>query len=130
MYIILVTYESYIASYGPRDFNCIASSSRSLTCTWNHPQTDEYSLDHYRISYRLADGFDYYPDYGVDLGSRLLSSDDTQYLITNLLPYGGYFIELSTTLTSIMLPQDEVVTFSTTIGITDAESKNIPKFYV
>ena len=114
-------------------FNCVASSSKSLTCMWSHPQTDEYVVDHYRIRHRLADGFNYYPGYGTELGSIDLSPDSIQYMITNLLPYGGYLVELSAVLIpleelgsgdqQLIMSQDEVIAASSTISITDAEGK-------
>ena len=76
---------------------CTAVSSSSLSCTWSTPVLIEHTIASYQLSYRLADGFDYYPDYGETLGSVDLGPDISQQSINDLLPYGGYQVELKTT---------------------------------
>ena len=65
-------------------------------CSWNHPilPTDDYYIDGYTLSYRLADGFDYYPGYGTTLNTISIDSETQQYLIEGLRPYAGYNIQL------------------------------------
>ena len=76
---------------------CTAVSSSSLSCTWSTPVLIEHTITSYQLSYRLADGFDYYPGYGETLGSVDLGPDISQQSINDLLPYGGYQVELKTT---------------------------------
>lgn len=74
---------------------CPPGDSSTLNCTWQAPAlTDHYSILDYELTYKLADGFDYYPGYGDILGMTVFSSAVQQYILTGLQPYGGYFIKL------------------------------------
>ena len=76
---------------------CTTVNSSSLSCTWSTPVLINHNITSYQLSYRLADGFDYYDDYGETLGSFDLGPDVLQQSINDLLPYGGYQVELKTT---------------------------------
>ena len=109
----------------------MAKSATSFYCTWFPPQNLNYDVQSYSISYRLADGFDYYPGYGKTLGTIKLQSSTLEYSITGLQPYGGYIIELE----AFLLPTigsgysgsqpfvlDEIKRAATTIAVTHPES--------
>ena len=87
---------SRLDDYAVRDYRCLSHTSDILHCTWQHPvPPDEYYISEYQLAYRLADGFDYYPGYGMDLQRINLSPMVNEYTIDKgLLPYGGYVIEL------------------------------------
>ena len=66
--------------------------SENLSCSWN--TFEDYIITGCTLFYRLADGFDYYPGYGTELGRVNLSSMITRYTIEGLRPYAGYIVEL------------------------------------
>ena len=77
---------------------CLAVTSEILSCSWKHPETADYYVTEYQLKYRLADGFDYYPGYGEELGEVDFPPDIQYYDISGLLPYGGYIVELKSIL--------------------------------
>lgn len=121
----------------PKNLSCAATSTSSLHCTWLPSEVDvdlDFQIKNYTISYKLADGFDYYPGYGTTLGSiSILPSITLEYSITDLQPYGGYIIELETFLFPIIesgysgssteLNSDDVISL-TTVTLTNPEGKN------
>lgn len=78
----------------PQDLKCAPESSVALYCTWSPPVTVDHEVQGYTLSYKLFDGFDYYPNYGTTLGVILLQSETMEYFINGLVPYGGYVIEV------------------------------------
>ena len=81
--------------YSVTSYECLSVSSDSLSCSWDHPvPPNDYYIEGYQISYRLADGFDYYPGYGTVLNRISLSSMIDQYTIIELRPYTGYIVVL------------------------------------
>ena len=81
--------------YSVTSYECLSVSSDSLLCSWDHPVLpDDYYIEGYQISYRLADGFDYYPGYGTVLNRISLSSMIDQYTVIGLRPYTGYIVVL------------------------------------
>jgi receptor-type tyrosine-protein phosphatase Q len=86
----------------PDNFHCDVLSSSGLLCRWDPPFLLDHEVLYYQISYRLADGFDYYSDYGEVLDTDILSPETRQYPINNLLPYAGYQVELTVTLSPIL----------------------------
>ncbi|XP_019848636.1 PREDICTED: phosphatidylinositol phosphatase PTPRQ-like [Amphimedon queenslandica] len=118
-------------SNSPKNFTCLAKSATSLKCTWLPPENLNYYVESYNISYRLAEGFDYYPGYGKALGTVNLHSPALEYGITGLQPYGGYIVELE----AFLLPTigsgysgsqpfalDEIKGAVTTIAVTNPET--------
>ena len=81
-------------NYAPQDFTCTAVSSVAINCTWNHPDVSDYFVLWYAITYKLADGFDYYLTYGEIIMSQNLTSETNEMIISSLQPYGGYVVEL------------------------------------
>ncbi len=82
------------------NYECLSVSSDSLLCSWDHPvPPDDYYIAGYQISYKLADGFDYYPGYGTVLSRTSLSSMIHQYTIDGLGSYAGYIVELECIIT-------------------------------
>ena len=77
---------------------CLAVTSEILSCSWKHPETADYYVTEYQLKYRLADGFDYYPGYGEELGEVDFPPNIQHYFISGLLPYGGYIVELKSIL--------------------------------
>lgn len=72
-----------------------------LSCNWDPPEVIGYEVVRYRLSYKLADGFDYYPGYGDVVETTLPSSTQQSYTITSLLPYGGYLMVLEANITAV-----------------------------
>ena len=76
----------------------------------------------------LADGFDYYSS-NSSIQMDILPPNAQQYIIKDLLPYGGYQIELKVILSSLngSLPRLEldgnITGIVTTVAITDPEGK-------
>lgn len=96
------------------NYRCLSVSSDSLSCSWNHPVLPEgYYITEYQLAYRLADGFDYFPGYGTELGRISLSPMTNEYIINELSPYGGYIIEITSILSheigsgDFEMPDDE-----------------------
>ena len=128
----------YTELMSPKNLSCAATSTSSLYCTWLPSEVDldlDFEIRNYAFSYRLADGFDYYPGYGTTLGSiTILPSTTLEYSITGLQPYGGYIIELEASLfpviesgysdSSVELIPDEVISI-TTVTTTNPASKNL-----
>ena len=125
----------FVALHAPQNLKCLPTSSKNLFCTWEAPSLSDYQVTSYELSYKLVDGFDYYPGYGEMLGVFTLSSETQQYDISDLLPYGGYQVEVKVHLSSVtkgigysgdsglLTPGDLVVESSTTVNITYAEGK-------
>ena len=113
----------YVGPYAPQGLSCSATSSRELSCSWEGPHVEDYDVSYYSLRYRLADGFDYYPGYGEQLQYIELPSSTTSYNITNLLPYGGYYIHVSAILTfnGEQGSEPELISTSTEAVITDTE---------
>jgi len=70
-----------------------------LTCSWELPKPFEYTLLGYTLTYKLADGFDYYPGYG-NVVKTSLPAATLQYTIESLEPFGGYLVELQANVSS------------------------------
>ena len=125
----------FVALHAPQNLKCLPTSSKNLFCAWEAPSISDYQVTSYELSYKLLDGFDYYPGYGEVLGVFTLSSDTQHYDISDLLPYGGYQVEVKVHLSPVIkgsgysddsgiLALDElVVGSSTTVNITYAEGK-------
>lgn len=62
----------------------------------------DHEVQNYVLSYRLVDGFDYYPGYGRTLGEMVLLSNTLQYSLNGLLPYGGYVVEVEVHLSVVI----------------------------
>ena len=71
-----------------------------LLCSWQPPTIPGFQVVGYKLSYKLADGFDYYPGYGVVMETTL-ASNTQQYAINSLQPYGGYLVVLETNITTV-----------------------------
>ena len=56
------------------------------------------------MTHKLADGFDYYPNYGEIINSKNLTSETNELTIFNLNPYAGYTLALSAS--TIPTPND------------------------
>ena len=120
----------------PQNLKCITTSSSSLLCTWVHPVVINHELQSYTLSYRLLDGFDYYPGYGRTLGIATLQPSTVEYSLSGLLPYGGYIVKVEAQLLPVigsgysgglyLLPTDDYLTGSATVlNVTHAEGKTI-----
>ena len=127
----------FVALHAPQNLKCSPTSSKNLFCTWEAPSVSDYQVTSYELSYKLVDGFDYYSGYGEVLGIFTLSSETQQYDISDLLPYGGYQVEIKVYLSPVikgsvysgdsglLTPQDLIVGSSTTVNITHAEGNHI-----
>ena len=96
---------------------CHAATSEILSCSWKHPETADYYVTEYQLIYRLADGFDYYPGYGEELGKVVFPPNIQHHNINGLLPYGGYIVELKSILYPIVGSGESV--YKTFLGIED-----------
>ena len=74
---------------------CIALNSTAIKCKWSPPDLNDYFVLGYEIVYKLADGFDYYLNYGDIISSRNLTSEENELIISSLNPYTGYVLALS-----------------------------------
>ena len=121
----------FVALHAPQNLKCSPTSSTNLLCTWEAPSVSDYQVTSYELSYKLVDGFDYYPGYGEVLGIFTLSSETQQYDISDLLPYGGYQVEVKVHLSPVRKgsgysnDSDLPVGKSTTVNITHAEGDHI-----
>lgn len=94
MYFIMNSYTA--GPNSPNNFTCVPTSSTVLRCTWDPPNLPpDYSVTGYFLQYKLADGFDYYPHYGV-LREIILDHSMPLSTIEGLQPYGGYLVALNT----------------------------------
>lgn len=95
-------YYFYIEPTSPQNLKCSAISSTALSCAWIAPQVQSYYVQAYTLSFRLMGGFDYYPGYGTTLGMVSLQSSALEYSLNDLMPYGGYIVEVETILTPLI----------------------------
>ena len=66
-----------------------------LRCSWAPPNLPvDYSVAGYTLQYKLADGFDYYPHYGI-LREQTVDPAMPLSIIEGLQPYGGYLVVLN-----------------------------------
>ena len=116
----------------PQNLKCSAESSTGLSCTWMDPIISNYDLEYYSLSFRLMDGFDYYPGYGTTLGTETLQSSIQEYNINDLLPYAGYIVEIKAILSPLigssglssgadLLTPENIMSSVTTLNLTLAE---------
>lgn len=74
---------------------CIALSSTAIECTWRPPDLNDYFILKYEITHKLAEGFDYYLNYGDIISSKNLTSETNELTTSGLNPYAGYVVTLS-----------------------------------
>lgn len=104
---------------------------------WSPPEIQEYYVQSYAFSYRLAEGFDYYSGHRSTLGAVTLQSTTLEYVLNDLQPYGGYVIEVKSYLMPVIgsgysgaLESYEkldnfVMGFITTVNVTHPDGKYI-----
>ena len=113
-------------SLSPINFQCVPTSYSMLSCAWQPPVLMEYEIVGYRLSYKLADGFDYYPGYGTVVETTL-QSNTLQYNINSLQPYGGYLVVLEANVSTVseMTGSGSIPTSSPEYTIREASTINI-----
>ena len=84
----------------PVNFKCLSPNSSTLSCTWEPPVLSDQTLIEYQLSYRLLDGFDYYPEYD-QVTETVLSPNEQQVTLTPLRPFGGYLVVLGANITQV-----------------------------
>ena len=87
--------QSCTDDYAPQHFMCMALNSTAIKCSWNPPDWTKCLLLGYEMTHKLADGFDYYLNYGDIISSKNLPSETNELTIINLNPYAGYTLALS-----------------------------------
>lgn len=95
-FITTCTYP--VALEAPRNFQCLATSSTDLACSWDSPSDPDYVLLDYDITYTLVDGYDFYSDYGEKTEIHGLLAGMRMLPLSNLRPYTGYIVELTSNL--------------------------------
>ena len=121
----------FVDDNSAREFQCLSVSSEGFHCSWSHPEPpEEYYISGYQLSYRLADGFDYYPGYGTELSRISLSPTATEYDINGLMPYVGIVIEIQCVMSPDLGsgdwampddPMDNITSISSVFNITQPE---------
>ena len=134
VYGILLLFYCFSEAYSVQDYKCLSVTSEQLLCSWSDPDTPNgYEVSQYELKYRLADGFDYYPGYGTELGKVILPPGEKEYAVGSLLPYGGYIVELVCIMSAIegsggmgdlLIPvnneTNEIISISTILNITQS----------
>ena len=87
-----------LALEAPINFQCSATSSTALLCSWESPSAPNYALLDYDIAYRLVDGYDFYSDYGEKTEIHGLLAGMRMLPLSGLRPYTGYIVELTANL--------------------------------
>ena len=96
-----------VALEAPRNFQCSATSSTSLACSWDSPSDPDYVLLDYDITYTLVDGYDFYSDYGEKTEIHRILAGTRMLSLPNLQPYTGYVVELTSNLIFLDLGSGE-----------------------
>ena len=91
----------------PSNFQCSATSSTALACSWDSPSDPNYVLLDYDITYTLVDGYDFYSDFGEKTEIRGLLAGMRMLPLSDLRPYTGYVIELTSNLIFLDLGSGE-----------------------
>ena len=116
--------SSILDLLSPDNFKCLPISYSELSCSWEHPRlTEEYVVSGYTIQYKLAEGYDYYPEYGHVIKTPL-QPNAQQYNISSLQPSGGYLVILTAELNT------EVGSGGSGIFLQPAESPSVPSIIV
>ena len=84
---------------------CMALNSTAIKCSWNPPDRTNCFVLGYEMTHKLADGFNYYPNYGDIIISKDLISETNELTIFDLNPYAGYTVALSAS--TIPTPNDD-----------------------
>ena len=74
---------------------CMALNSTAIKCSWSPPDQTNCFVLGYEMTHKLADGFDYYLNYGDIINSKSLTSETNELTIFDLNPYAGYTLALS-----------------------------------
>ena len=104
-----------------------------MSCSWSVPALTDHVVLGYTIHYKLAEGYDYFPEYGIILETPL-KPHVRQYTIGSLQPSAGYLVILEATLSpgvdgsgsgDFLLPED-ISNATTTMTTTSIVNITLP----